>query len=255
MVESLAPSSACANDLYSVSVNTSSQFGQTGFIDIQFNPGDNTSQFATLAITGFTGGALEPGVPLPTGAPTGDVSGLLPGTVLFDNGQTTSEYTEGIIFGNSLSFMATFGGPGIHTPNGSTGSLFQLDFLNQNGSSFLFTADPAGNNPFDFNVATIELNSNGSTTPTTYPDTGGFSDATVTSIPEPATFLLLVTALACCLYAENAKLWRRGRSQPIWGRPALTFRWRNGTRQIHGHRGLRDVSKAPLDAARAGIWL
>jgi len=195
MVVALAPSSASAGVIYLISVNTSSQSGQTGFIDMQFNPGNNTSQFATVAITGFTGGTLEPGLPPPTGAPAGDVSGLLPGTITFDNAQTTNEYTEGIVFGSSLSFLATFNGPAIQTPNGSTGSLFQLDFLNQNGSAFLFTADPAGNNPFDFNVATVALNSDGSTTPTTYPDIGGAHDATVTSAPEPATCLLFLTAL------------------------------------------------------------
>jgi hypothetical protein len=189
----MAPSTASAAVVYSVFVDTSSQLGQTGFIDIQFNPGDNTSQLATLAITGYTGGTLQPALPPPTGAPFGDVSGVLPGTVSFDNGQTTNEFTEGIVFGNSLTFLATFDGPAIQTPNGSTGSLFQVDFLNQNGSAFLFTADPEGNNPFDFNVATIALNPDGSTTPTTFPDVGGASDAMVT--PEPATFLLLGAAL------------------------------------------------------------
>jgi Tfp pilus assembly protein PilW len=192
----LAPSSASAEVIYSVSVDTSSQLHQTGFIDIEFNPGDNTSQLATLAITGFTGGTLQPALTPPTGAPVGDVSGLLPGTVLFDNVQTTNEYTEGITFGNSLHFLATFDGPAIQTPNGSTGSLFQLDFLNANGSAFLFTADPEGNNAFDFNVATIALNSDGTLTPATYLDTNGSSDATVTLAPEPATFLLLGAALA-----------------------------------------------------------
>ena len=53
---------------------------------------------------------------------------------------------------------------------------------------------PEGNNPRDFNVVTIDLNPDGSTTPTTYPDVGGSSDAMVS--PEPATFLLLGSALA-----------------------------------------------------------
>ena len=190
-------SPAKAEIIYVVTVNTGSQSGQTGFIDLQFNPGDATSQLATIAITGFSGGTLEPGLTNTTGAPFGDVSGTLPDGLTFDNGQTTNEYTEGIVFGDSVSFLATFDGPAINSPNGSTGTLFSLDFLNQNGSAFLFTADPEGNNAFDFNVATIAINSDGSITPATYPDVGGSSDATVAQqAPEPSALALCAGALA-----------------------------------------------------------
>jgi len=195
-IAAFTPTFARADVMYSITVNTSSQSGETGFIDIQLNPGDNTSQAVTLAITGYSGGTLQPTLTPPTGAPFGDVTGTLPGSLLLDNGQTTNEFTEGIAFGNSISFLAAFSGPALDSPDGSSGSLFQVDFLNANGSAFLFTADPEGNNPFDFNVATIAINSDGSTTPTTYPDANGNLDGTVTATPEPSPLLTLGGVLA-----------------------------------------------------------
>jgi hypothetical protein len=194
-----APTSAFASAItYSISVNTSSQSGQAGYIDIQFDPGDSSSQFATLNLTDFsTNGVLNPAAP--GNLTTGDVSGGLPGLLTLDNGQTVDEYTEGMVFGTTLSATLTFDGPAIESPNGSSASLFSLDFLNSNESAFLFTSDPTGATAFGFNVATISVNPDGSTTPTTYPDVGGLSDATLTqapSSPEPSTFLLFGSFLA-----------------------------------------------------------
>jgi hypothetical protein len=193
-----APSCAFASAItYSVSVDTSSESGQAGYIDIQFNPG-GASQFATLNLTDFsTDGVLNPAAP--GNLMSGDVSGELPGPLAFDNGQTIDEYTEGIVFGTTITATLTFDGPAIESPNGSSASLFSLDFLNSNESAFLFTSDPAGATAFGFNVATISVNPDGSTTPTTYPDVGGTSDATLSlapSSPEPSTFLLFGSVLA-----------------------------------------------------------
>jgi hypothetical protein len=193
------PPSASASVIFSVAVNTSSAAGQAGYIDIQFSPSSNPSQFATLDLTDFfTDGVLNPGA---AGTTTfGDVTGTLPGTLAFDNGQANNEYTEGMTFGNTVTFMLTFSGPAIDSPDLSPGSLFSLDFLNSDESANLFTADPSDSNPFDFNVATISVNPDGSTTPTTYPDVGGTSDASVSmegsTVPEPSTLALLGSVLA-----------------------------------------------------------
>ncbi|MGO9230321.1 MAG: NF038129 family PEP-CTERM protein [Bryobacteraceae bacterium] len=196
----LTPSPASASIIYAITVNTGSEFGQAGYIDIQFNQGDPTSQAATLDLNDFsTDGVLDPAA-LGTGT-VGDVAGSLPGTLAFDNGQTTDEYTEGITFGNAITFSLTFDGPAIESPDGSSASLFLVDFLNSGESAYLFTADPTDSslsNPYDFTVATISVNPDGSTTPVTYPATvGGTSDATLNQVPEPSMFVLFGSVLAC----------------------------------------------------------
>jgi len=192
------PSSASAGVIYSITVNTSSELGQAGYIDIQFNPGASTSQLATLDVTDFsTDGVLNPTAPY--NLTFDDVSGALPGTLVFDNGETFNEYTEGMTFGTTITALLTFDGPAIESPNGSTPSLFFLDFLNADESANLFTSDPTGSNSnqYDVTVATISVNPDGSTTPVTYPATeGGTSDATLSQVPEPSSFVLFGAVLA-----------------------------------------------------------
>jgi len=187
------PSPASANVVYSITVDTSSEVGETGYIDIQFSPGLTGSQFATLDLTNFsTDGALDSSAP--GDFTTGDVSGTLPGELAFDNG-AFSEYSEGMTFGDVITATLTFDGPAIESPNGSSPSLFSLDFLSSDESTSLFV-DPANPNPLGFNVATISVNPDGSTTAETYPDVGGSSDATLNQVPEPSTFVLFGAVLA-----------------------------------------------------------
>lgn len=201
MLAVLAPSgaiSAFASPItYQVTVDTSSESGQSGYIDIQLNPGSFATQAAMAQITNFvSGGVLNSSAPATTGA----VSGALPGPLGLTNSDSTNEYTAGLTFGNTLTFDLTLSGPALSNPNGEGGGLFSLDFLNAGQSAYLFTADPQGNNPFDYNVGVVSINGDGSTTVMTYPDVNGKVDASfvpLAAIPEPANVVLLFVGLTC----------------------------------------------------------
>jgi hypothetical protein len=189
----LAVPAAFASSIeYTVAVNTSSQATNYGYLEMQFNASSSPTQLADAVVTNvMTDGVLDPSDP--NNDEDGDVSGLLPGTLSFDNGTTFNDYFEGIAFGDSITFDLLLSGPAINSPNGDGGGTFTLDFLNSSITGFLFTDDPINDLP----VFTVNVNPDGSTTGATYPST---SDGTpvVTAfaeVPEPSMPFLVVGGL------------------------------------------------------------
>ena len=194
----LATSPSWANVTYQVTVDTSSLASTSGSLDFQFNPGFLTTQPANLQILNFSSDGTPGGSP----TLTGDVSGALPGTVAFDNGSLFNDYFTGFTYGNSLTFSVDLFGPAVTSPDGTSSS----------GSSFAFSmfSDPGGtipvltNDPSGF-ALTIDINLDGSTTPTN--SSSVLTVQNVTPAPEPPTLLLLVSAFA------SASLLRKRRIQ------------------------------------------
>src|ERR1700692_1873400 len=120
---------------YDVSVNTLSIAGTAGSLEFQFNPGPIASQSASLQILNFSSDGLLAGSP----ALSGDVSGLLPGTLTFDNLTSFNDYFDGFTFGSTLSFSVSLFGPALSSPDGTSTS----------GSTFAFSmfSDPGGTLP------------------------------------------------------------------------------------------------------------
>ena len=88
---------------YAVSINTASQIGNGGYIDLELNAGTFPSQDITATVTGFSGAMLNPADPNNDAIGT---TGSLPGDVTFDN-QTGNDYFEALTFGDNLSFLVT----------------------------------------------------------------------------------------------------------------------------------------------------
>ncbi|MBV9781901.1 MAG: Ig-like domain repeat protein [Acidobacteriaceae bacterium] len=150
--------SGLASIHYIVTVNTSSELAQNGYVDLQFNPSSQSTQAANVAVANFfTDGLLNP----PPASPSGEVSGVLPGTVQLANGQSLNEYTESMTFGTTITFELYLYGPAITNPNGQGGGTFTLDFPNGQGG-YLFTAGPMP-------VFTVTINGDGTTTAQAYP--------------------------------------------------------------------------------------
>ena len=189
MVVLAMPASAAVS--YVVTVDSSSVSGTSGFLDFQFNPGNGSSQPATAAISGFTGGTFS-GSPSVTG--DGDVSGTLPGTLTMDNGTALNEYFQGFTFpATTFSFLLTLSGPALDTPNGiaTAGSTFGLG-LYDSGQDPILT-DQGANTGF---AGQVDILLNGTTAATAFPN--GTQPTVVTfqvQTPEPGSMLLVVAGL------------------------------------------------------------
>ena len=174
--------------IFSVSVNTSSLSGQSGYLDFQFNPGDSSAQAATASVTLFQ---TVNGILAQPASLTGDAAGSLPGTLTLNNGTVYNDAFQGFTFGNSFGFNLTLSGPAIDTPGGTTGSAFAVSLYAADGFTPLLTTDPNGS------VATIDLNPNGTASIYTFAQspTDNTPVATVTeltAVPEPSTLTLVL---------------------------------------------------------------
>ena len=152
LLSAFGPGAARADLTLSLSVDTSSLKGQSGYLDIEFNPGDSSAEAATAIVTNFQtiGGILAQPPIL-----TGDASGSLPGTLTLDNGTAYNDVFQGFTFGNSFGFNLTLSGPAIDSPGGTVGSAFALSLYAADGITPLLTTDPNGS------VSTVYLNANG----------------------------------------------------------------------------------------------
>ena len=184
---------------YQVTVDTSSQSGNYGYIDLQLNQGTLGSLPITATIAGFAGGALNPadGSNYATGS-----YGHLPGTLTIP-ADVSTDYFEGLTFGNSLSFDITLSGTGVNLAGlagGTSGSMFVFGFYDS-ASNPLFTSDPSGA------TGLIEIANDGTVDVNALPGpSGGQSLTTFTPLdnppevtPEPSTLSLFACAGAAFL--------------------------------------------------------
>jgi hypothetical protein len=187
----LAPCAWAGLITYGVTVDTSSISGTTGSLDFNFDPGLSATQPASLQVLNFAsaGTLVNCAANVQGFCPTGDVSGLLPATLTFDNGTAFNDYFDGFTFGPTLSFEVSLSGPALSSPDG----------VSTSGSTFAFSmfSDAAGTIPalttdlVDGFAATIDVNLDGTTTVTNFsPQTS------VGASPEPSSVVLIGTAFA-----------------------------------------------------------
>jgi hypothetical protein len=145
-----AATSAFADYSYNFDVNTSSVMGQTGYIELQFNPGISSGS-ASAVITNFTSDGTFGGAPAVTGA----VTGALPTTVTINNTTGWNDYYQAITFGNGVQFSLNLAG----SPDNS----FGLSFYGSDGVTPLLTSDPSGfATTIDMNANSAAINNNSS---------------------------------------------------------------------------------------------
>jgi hypothetical protein len=177
---------------YAITVNTSSIAGSSGSLDFNFNPGPLTTQAASLQILGFTSnGVLSESCP----CSTGDVTGQLPGTLLFDNGSGYNDYFDGFTYGGSLTFDVSLNGPALSAPDGisTSGSAFAFSmFSNAAGTLPVLTT-----NTLEGFALTINTNLDGTTTLTNFSNQTTVGAASMATTPEPSGLSLTATGLLC----------------------------------------------------------
>lgn len=188
---------------FTVTVNTASLSGASGFLNLQFNPGGAGAQTATLRVNDLM---LIGGTTLASTAEViGNVTGVLPGAVTIANSTSFNDLFQRINFGSGFSFDITLLGAELDAPsNGNLGSSFGLSLFAADAVTPLLTTDRNGT------LLTIQVNPNGTTSVRTFGDgAGGGSVVTVAApVPEPAT--LMLSSIGC---AGLATVLRRKRKR------------------------------------------
>lgn len=182
---------------YLVTVNTTSETGVVGFIDLQLDPGSAGAAPVTATINGFIGATLSSTNPL--NFRTTFVTGSLPGTLAIANTNTLNDYTEALTFGTGLTFEVTLSGTGVSLAGlagGTSGTTFILDFLNSAQTAYLLSSDPTGSSTSATDplwaAAVIDISNKGLLTPIANPGpNNGPSVVSLSLVPEPSTWVLL----------------------------------------------------------------
>ena len=175
---------ASAASTFHVELDTSS-IASTGWIDLQFNPGDPSSPLAQASLTGFTGFGDSA-----TAVLTGNAGGSLAGgyTLVNNDPGGLNALFHAVDFGGKIGFDVTFSGAA--DPGAAFGSSFYVGLYNQARDTLLGTNDPSG--------ALVLLNWTpaGTVVPTMLGNTIGTSVAAVSAVPEAETWLMLGAGLA-----------------------------------------------------------
>jgi hypothetical protein len=185
-----------------VTVNSTPLTGQSGYMALDFTAGLPVPGNAAV-ITGFASDST-----LGASSGTGDVTGtLIPGPLTLTDAQFFNEWLQSIsAFGTTLSFQVDLGSN--VSPGGSPDS-FAVFLLDSRFVPFA-TSDPTNADA----LLAIDLNGP-NTSPEVY--TSSFATATVRAltgnIPEPATWLLIVTGAPFWMGQLGRKIGggRRGR--------------------------------------------
>lgn len=171
---------ALAAPTHHVSLDTSG-FAGTGFIDLYFSR-DVGAPASTVTLSNFVGafGAKDSGF--------GDVTGAIPGSVVFGSTDILSDLFQSVSFGGALGFDVEFGGDFALTTSQIT-SLFGVALFNEDASAYL----GAGTDLVQFSLVPIGgLNAPGVSVATFGPIA---SVTAVSAVPEPSELLLTTTGL------------------------------------------------------------
>jgi hypothetical protein len=183
-------------DSFTITVNTTSLQGTSGYLDLQFNPGNTPFDAASATITGFTtDGTLTTLLPI-----VGDVSGALPGQVVISNTQVLNEYTQGITYG---SFFDVFVDLTIPTVSGTA----------TGGSSFTLDAEDSSFNSLLGSFPAVEIDLDATTG---LPSITNNSDgaASVVLTPEPDSLWLMGLGIAGLVAARRRQNASKGTIPP-----------------------------------------
>ncbi len=200
-----------AQQAWQVTLDTSPLNGQTGFLDLQFNPGGLDALAASMILDHVvTDGSLASLATL-----TGGATGALPGppAATLNNSTQFNDLFQGITFGNQISFDATFTGSALNPsqPLPSSGSTFAVSLYDATGTNPLLTTSNDGS------LAHLDINPDGSMASTLFADSGGIFHATLTpltaGVPESASLCSLGIGLSLIVLALRGR--RRANRQSI----------------------------------------
>lgn len=182
---SACASLASAASVFQIEIDTSSlvaSHGSSGWLDMQFNPGNANTPYAQAFLSNFSGFG-DPASAEVAGNVTGSLGA---GYVIGNDGVGGyNDLFHAVNFGGKVGFTVSFSGD-LDPASAGLGSAFAVSLLS-NSFEQLGTSDPAG--------ALVVLNwtSLGSAAATPLNNQIG---AAVSAVPEPQTWLMLGAGLA-----------------------------------------------------------
>jgi hypothetical protein len=191
-----AAAHANADDQYHVVLDMSQLTG-SGWIDLQFNPGQDGAAAAYANVTNFSGHLTAGQSPVWSGAVVGDLSNKLS----FTNSTAYNDLFQSVDFGQIVSFDLRFGGAFL-TTLGNVGSSFGLGLYGADQISLLGSGDAASGS-----LLTFELMPSSGTGQFGKVNSMVFDSAmvSVSAIPEPSEFLLFMAGLAVLAAANQRR--------------------------------------------------
>jgi len=185
----VVPAALATGVTYTITADTSSISGKSGYLDLQLEPGPSMTNLVMAGVGQFaTTGTLSG-----TATLTGDATGQLPSALSFDNQAVFNDYFQAMQFGATLSFKVTLNGP---TPLGGSASAFNIGFYGADGSTPLLSSSPDGI------AGQILINPDGSTMAVDYAGQA----LSVSSAPESSSWMLIMSGLvAAFLFALAAR--------------------------------------------------
>ncbi|MGK5054107.1 NF038129 family PEP-CTERM protein [Janthinobacterium sp. RB2P8] len=170
---------------YRVEIDTSA-FSGAGFLDFAFIAGNSPAPGASALLSNFSGafGALA--------SQEGNVSGSVPGTLIFGNSGAYNDWFHNVTLGGKFGFNIVFGGDFLNTA-GNAGTTFGVGLLDATATSYLGNAN---GNLLQFELTPLNGGLPASITGSTY---AGI--ATISAVPEASEWMMLTGGLALIGFA------------------------------------------------------
>jgi hypothetical protein len=182
---------------YQVNIDTSSQDGNYGYIDLELNANSVSGSGPVVAtISDFSGATLNPSDS--NNDELGTASGSLPGPLTLDN-SGFNDYFEGLTYGSDITFDVTLSGSGVSLADDAaytSSSTLAAVFYDAGIANNLFVSDAATGA-----AAELGVQPDGSVLGT------GPVTLAVAATPEPGCLPLILSGCAVILLAK----WRRRR--------------------------------------------
>ncbi|TFW18993.1 NF038129 family PEP-CTERM protein [Duganella callida] len=185
---------------YHIELDTASlvaDYGSSGWIDLQFNPGPGNTPWAAVTLSDFSGFGDAASAQL-----NGDVTGSLAGGYTLANTSDWNDLFHAVNFGGKIGFNVSFSGAADPTEKANQ-STFSVGLMNSDASAYLGTTDASG--------SLLQLN----WTAGLVADQGTVAAAPLLStptlpalaapVPEPETWAMLAGGLALLGLARRRK--------------------------------------------------
>lgn len=178
----ISAGAAVAGPAYHVDINTSADAGSVGFLDLYLSR-DLGAPPSTVTLRNFNG-TLGGGATV-----TGDVSGNLPGTVVFGSTDGWNDLFQSVVFGGMFSFDLEFGGDFATTSSDIT-SLFGIGLWDDTGLAYLGAGDA-----LQFGLVPLSAGVDGGVTVRMFNETAHATELPATAVPEPSDWALMLSGL------------------------------------------------------------